>query len=115
MVDHHRRRLDLVGREHPARVAHTVGLDHAQVLLLAGRHRGRARGEGLDPARCRAGRKASRKRHGHWIAGSSAVLRSNPNAMLKHSTPCPDAPFTRLSRAAVTTALSPCALTFTRQ
>ena len=42
-------------------------------------------------------------------------MRSKPKAMLKHSTPWPDAPFTRLSMAAVTTAFSPWAATLTRQ
>ena len=30
---------------------------------------------------------SAREGHGHWIGISSAVRRSKPNAMLKHSTP----------------------------
>src|ERR1700681_199640 len=90
-------------------------MDDAQVVLLPRRDGGRAGGKSFDAASRGARTKAPRKRHGHCAVASNAVVRSKPNAMLKHSTPWPDAPLTRLSRAAVTTALSPCAATLTRQ
>src|SRR4030081_1625363 len=89
-------------------------MDDAQVVLLAARYGGRACGEGLDAARGGAGAEASGKGQGHWAGNSNAVVRSKPNAMLKHSTPWPDAPLIRLSSAAVTTAFLPCAATLTR-
>src|SRR5216683_1178016 len=115
LVDDYRGGLDLVGREDSAGVAWITRIDHAEVVALPGRDRARAGREGFDAARGRAGPESLGERQGHWIGASRAVLRSNPNAMLKHSTPCPDAPLTRLSSAAVTTALSFCADTLTRQ
>src|SRR5207302_9355783 len=108
-------RRDLVGHAPPAGVARRRGVDHAQVVLLAGGNGGGAGGERFDPTRRRAGPKSSGVGHGHCTGPTSAVVRSKPNAMLKHSTPCPEAPFIRLSRAAVTTAFLPCADTLTRQ
>ena len=61
--------------------------DYAEIVALPARDRCGARRECLDAAGSGAGPKSERKRHGHWIGPSSAVLRSNPNAMLKHSTP----------------------------
>src|SRR5256885_10221580 len=90
-------------------------MDDAEIVALAARDRRGSRRECLDTAGGGAGGEPERKRHGHWIGPSRAVVRSNPNAMLKHSTPWPDAPLTRLSRAAVTTALWFCADTLTRQ
>src|ERR1700694_1515166 len=90
-------------------------MDDAQVVLLPAWDGGRAGSERLDATCGRAGAKASGKGQGHWAGPSNAVVRSNPNAMLKHSTPWPDAPLIRLSSAAVTTALVPCAATLTRQ
>src|SRR5437588_12755278 len=107
--------MDLVGGEHPAGIAGVGGVDHAQVVFLAAGHRRGAGSEGLDPTSGRAGPKSSGVRHGHWTGPNNAVVRSKPNARLKHSTHCPEAPLTRLSRAAVTTALRPCAATATRQ
>src|SRR5207302_7143709 len=115
LVDHNRCRLHLVGREHAACIARVCGVDHTEIVLLAARHGRRAGGEGLDPARRRPGPKPSGVGHGHCTGPSSPVFRSKPKAMLKHSTPCPEAPLTRLSIAAVTTALRPCAATLTRQ
>src|SRR2546430_1665412 len=114
LVDHDRRRLHLVGREHPAGVARVGRVDHAQVVPLAGGNGGGSGGEGLDPTRRRSGPKSSGVGHGHCTGPTNAVVRSKPKAMLKHSTPCPEAPFIRLSRAAVTTAFLPCAATLTR-
>src|SRR2546430_8532950 len=105
----------VVGCNPPAGVAWKRGVDHAQVVLLAGGNGGGAGGECFDPTRRRAGPKSSGVGHGHCTGPTSAVVRSKPNAMLKHSTPCPEAPFIRLSRAAVTTAFLPCADTLTRQ
>src|SRR6266699_6574488 len=90
-------------------------MDDAEIVALAARDRRGSRRECLDAAGGGAGGEPERKRHGHWIGPSRAVVRSNPNAMLKHSTPWPDAPLTRLSRAAVTTAFLFCADTLTRQ
>ena len=50
VIDHDRGRLDLVGREHAARVADALRPHHAQVLLLARGDGGRAGSECLDPA-----------------------------------------------------------------
>src|ERR1700674_5577711 len=80
-------------------------MDDAQVVLLPAWDGGCAGGERLDATCGRAGAKASGKGQGHWAGPSNAVVRSNPNAMLKHSTPWPDAPLIRLS----------CAATLTRQ
>src|ERR1700694_6180430 len=90
-------------------------MDDAQVVPLPARDGGCAGGECLDATCGRAGAKASSKGQGHWAGPSNAVVRSNPNAMLKHSTRWPEAPLIRLSSAAVTTALVPCAATLTRQ
>src|SRR5439155_18363324 len=114
MVDHHRRRLHLVGREDAARVARTLRQNDAEVALLLGGDRFGACGERLDAARGGAGTKASGEGHGHCTGASRAAVRSKPNAMLKHSTPWPEAPLIRLSSAEVTTALPPCAATLTR-
>src|SRR5207253_11377006 len=119
--------LHLVGREDPSGVADPVAVDHRQVLTLVTGNRAGARGEGLDAATGDAGAPAPGSGqpagdrlcgpcpYGHWKGPVRASVRSKPNAMLKHSTPCPEAPFTRLSIAAVTMALSPWAATFTRQ
>ena len=107
LVDHDRSGLHFVRREYAAGVARRRGVDHAKVVPLVawdGRRPGRER---LDATRRRASPKSSGVGHGHWSGPVSAVVRSNPNAMLKHSTPWPDAPLIRLSRAAVTTALRP--------
>src|SRR2546425_11669767 len=90
-------------------------MEHGELVGRPARDRRGPRRECLDAAGGGAGGEPERKRHGHWIGPSRAVVRSNPNAMLKHSTPWPDAPLTRLSRAAVTTALWFCADTLTRQ
>src|SRR5258708_10441303 len=89
-------------------------MDDAQVVRLRGGDSRCDGGERLDAASRGAGAKASRKCHGHWGGNSSAVVRSKPNAMLKHSTPWPEAPLIRLSSAAVTTAFLPWAATLTR-
>src|SRR6266849_5493529 len=115
LVDYHRRGLDLVRRENPAGVTGTARMNDAEVVTLPSRYRARPGRERFDAASGRSGAESAREGHGHWVGASNAVLRSNPNAMLKHSTPCPDAPLIRLSRAAVTTAFSFCAVTLTRQ
>src|SRR5260370_29145949 len=89
-------------------------MDDAQVVPLAGRNSRCAGGERFDAASRSPGAKAPRKCHGHWGGNSSAVVRSKPNAMLKHSTPWPEAPLIRLSRAAVTTPFLPWSATLTR-
>src|SRR5207302_5358583 len=115
LVDHDRRRLHLVGREDPGRVTGAVAVEHGQVVLLAGGDGRSAGREGLDPAGGGARPPAPGEGHGHWIGSTRPVVRSNPKARLKDSTPCPEAPLTRLSRALVTIAFSPCAATLTRQ
>src|SRR6267142_3250741 len=90
-------------------------MNHAQVVLLSRRDGGRASREGFDAALRSARPEASCECQGHCTGPSSAVVRSKPNAMLKHSTPWPEAPFSRLSSAAVTTAFFSCAATLTRQ
>src|SRR5216684_7121702 len=90
-------------------------MNHAQVVPLPRRDGRRSGRESLDAASGGAGAKTAGEGQGHCAAPSRAVVRSKPNAMLKHSTPWPDAPLIRLSSAAVTTALVPCDATLIRQ
>src|SRR5579872_2299876 len=90
-------------------------MDDAQVVSLPARNRRRPGRERLDPARRGARPETAWIGHGHWTGASRPAVRARPNMMLKHSTPWPEAPLTRLSRAAVTTAFLPCAETLTRQ
>src|SRR5258708_34653302 len=114
MVDDHGRGVDFVCGEASARVERVRGMNHAQVVRLSGGDGRRSCRESLDAARGRSGAEAAGERQGHCAAPSRAVVRSKPNAMLKHSTPWPDAPLIRLSSAAVTTAFFPWAATLMR-
>src|SRR5438270_479267 len=80
-------------------LGHRFGSHDSRVLPAGGRPRPPAPGKG----------------HGHWIGSSKPAVRSSPKARLNDSTPCPEAPLTRLSSALVTTAFSSWAATLTRQ